>query len=122
MLSRHTSPISNLSREPVTGDATERLQDWIARLPSTKAAALVPKVRQPEWVKPEIRVRVRHLFCKRCGIMTFGRGVSETGEFFAVNLACLDDGAVADLTGAPIRDEDGRNDRSDAALGETRHL
>jgi DNA ligase D-like protein (predicted ligase) len=45
----------------LTGNARERLQDRIARLPSTKAAALVPKVRQPEWVKPEIRVRVRHL-------------------------------------------------------------
>jgi hypothetical protein len=45
----------------LSGDAKDRLQDRIARLPSAKAAALVPKVRQPEWVKPEILVRVRHL-------------------------------------------------------------
>jgi bifunctional non-homologous end joining protein LigD len=45
----------------LTGDALEQLQDRIARLPSVKAAAVVPKVRQPEWVKPEILVRVRHL-------------------------------------------------------------
>jgi DNA ligase D len=45
----------------LTGDAREQLQNRIARLPSVKAAAMVPKVRQPEWVKPEIMVRVRHL-------------------------------------------------------------
>jgi bifunctional non-homologous end joining protein LigD len=45
----------------LTGDAREQLLNRIARLPSVKAAAVVPKVRQPEWVKPEIMVRVRHL-------------------------------------------------------------
>jgi ATP-dependent DNA ligase len=45
----------------LAGEAREMLRDRIARLPSAKAPAEVPKVRQPEWVKPEIPVRVRHL-------------------------------------------------------------
>lgn len=45
----------------LTGDAREQPQDCIARLPSVKAATVVPKMRQPEWVKPEIVVRVTHL-------------------------------------------------------------
>jgi DNA ligase D-like protein (predicted ligase) len=45
----------------LSGEARERLQDRIARLPSVNAPAEVPKVRRPEWVKPEIVVRVRHL-------------------------------------------------------------
>jgi ATP-dependent DNA ligase len=45
----------------LSGEARERLQDRIARLPAGNAPAPVPKVRRPEWVKPEIFVRVRHL-------------------------------------------------------------
>jgi DNA ligase D-like protein (predicted ligase) len=45
----------------LSGDARDELQDRIDRLSSVKARANVPKVRQPEWVKPEILVRVRHL-------------------------------------------------------------
>jgi hypothetical protein len=45
----------------LSGAARDILQDRIARLPSIKAAAGVPKIRQPEWIKPEILVRVRHL-------------------------------------------------------------
>jgi len=45
----------------LSGDARDELQDRIDRLPSVKAPANVPKVCQPEWVKPEILVRVRHL-------------------------------------------------------------
>jgi|SRR5688572_8350303 hypothetical protein len=45
----------------LSGNARAKLQDRIARLPSSKAAAAVPKVRKPEWIRPEILVRVRHL-------------------------------------------------------------
>jgi len=50
-----------ICRNGVPDEARERLQDRIARLPSVNAPAVVPKVRRPEWVKPEIVVRVRHL-------------------------------------------------------------
>jgi DNA ligase D-like protein (predicted ligase) len=45
----------------LTGGAREELQDRIAPLPSVSAPANVPKVRQPQWLKPELRVRVKHL-------------------------------------------------------------
>ena len=45
----------------LSGAAREELHDRIARLPSVKAPAKVPNVRQPEWVVPTILVRVRHL-------------------------------------------------------------
>lgn len=45
----------------LSADARDKLQERIARLPSVKAPAMVPKVRQPQWVNPEILVRVRHL-------------------------------------------------------------
>jgi ATP-dependent DNA ligase len=45
----------------LSGHAREELRARISRLPSVKALAKVHKVWQPEWVKPEIVVRVRHL-------------------------------------------------------------
>jgi hypothetical protein len=67
---------------------------------------------------------IRHLFCKHCGIKTFGRANMKEvgGEFYAVNLACLDDLMPAELAAAPVQYENGRNDRWDAVPAETRHL
>jgi bifunctional non-homologous end joining protein LigD len=45
----------------LTGEARNGLQERIARLPTAKAPIKVPKVRTPEWIKPELLVRVRHL-------------------------------------------------------------
>jgi hypothetical protein len=67
---------------------------------------------------------IHHLFCRTCGIKPFGRAnVQELGgEFYAVNVACLDDATPEELAAAPVQYEDGRNDRWDAAPTETRHL
>ncbi|HEY1381974.1 MAG TPA: GFA family protein [Dongiaceae bacterium] len=66
---------------------------------------------------------IHHLFCRHCGIKPFGRAnVAELGgEFYAVNLACLDAGDE-ELASAPVRCEDGRNDDWQSAPGETRYL
>jgi hypothetical protein len=66
---------------------------------------------------------IHHLFCRHCGIKPFGRAnVAELGgEFYAVNLACLDAGDE-ELASAPVRYEDGRNDDWQSAPGETRYL
>jgi bifunctional non-homologous end joining protein LigD len=45
----------------LAGEAREKLHDRIARLLTEKAPIRVPQARQPEWIKPEILVRVRHL-------------------------------------------------------------
>ena len=41
---------------------------------------------------------IRHLFCKTCGIQSFGRGVAPDGqEMIAVNARCLDGVEIDDL-------------------------
>ncbi|WP_119304192.1 GFA family protein [Dongia deserti] len=67
---------------------------------------------------------IHHQFCRTCGIKPFGHAnVQELGgEFYAVNVACLDDVTPEELAAAPVQYEDGRNDRWDAAPAVTRHL
>jgi hypothetical protein len=65
-----------------------------------------------------------HLFCRHCGVRSFARGhVKEIGgDYVAVQLAVLDDIDLAELTAAPIRHSDGRNNRWESVPVETRHL
>lgn len=66
---------------------------------------------------------IRHLFCARCGVKPFGRGrLEELGEFYAVNVACLDNASDEELAAAPVRYEDGRNNDWDSPPRETRYL
>ncbi len=52
---------------------------------------------------------VHHLFCKVCGIRSFGHGnIPELGgEFYSVSVNCLDG---VDLSGVPVSYLDGRHD------------
>jgi hypothetical protein len=67
---------------------------------------------------------IDHYFCTVCGTQTFARSEMEQlgGEFYCVNIACLDGVAEAEFAAAPIAYEDGRNDAWDRAPTETRHL
>jgi hypothetical protein len=67
---------------------------------------------------------VHHLFCKTCGVGSFGRGYIKEmgGEFYSVKINCLDDVDPAELIAAPVRYSDGRNNRWEAEPAETRHL
>ena len=66
---------------------------------------------------------IHHLFCSRCGVKPFGRGrAEELGEFYAVNVACLDDATAEELAQAPVRFEDGRHNKWESTPAETRHL
>ncbi|WP_436344389.1 GFA family protein [Natronorubrum sp. FCH18a] len=67
---------------------------------------------------------VHHRFCSRCGVKPFGRGsVDELGgDFYAVNVACLDDVTDEELAEAPVTYEDGRHDDWESTPAETRHL
>jgi hypothetical protein len=64
-------------------------------------------------------------FCRHCGIRPFSKGGSLPrfgGEFYAVNVACLDDASDEELAQAPIHYADGRNDQWDKEAKERRYL
>jgi hypothetical protein len=65
-----------------------------------------------------------HLFCKTCGVRSFGRGSGEWsgGDYVSINLACLDDLEPGALAEAPVQLCDGRNDNWWNVPAETRHL
>lgn len=67
---------------------------------------------------------IHHLFCNRCGVKSFGRGHMEElgGDFYGVNVACLDDATDKELAEAPVQYEDGRNNAWESTPAETRHL
>jgi hypothetical protein len=70
------------------------------------------------------RKSMHHLFCRPCGVRSFGRGyVKEIGgDYVAVQLASLDNVDPQDLVSAPIRFADGRNNDWRVAPQEIRHL
>jgi hypothetical protein len=65
----------------------------------------------------------RHLFCRQCGVRSFGIGHTPDGnQVYGVNVMCLDNLAIGELMSAPITYVDGRNDKWDSAPAEIRHL
>lgn len=41
---------------------------------------------------------IHHLFCRQCGIKAFARGAGKSGPTVAVNVRCLDEVELNDLT------------------------
>jgi hypothetical protein len=66
--------------------------------------------------------RIHHLFCKHCGIKSFGRVTTPDGGFVAVVVSCLENVPDAELAAIPVMYLDGRSDNFEAAPAETRHL
>ena len=65
-----------------------------------------------------------HLFCKHCGVRTFGRGYVEQigGAFVSIQVATLDDVTLAELVAATVRYSNGRDNAWWNEPEETRHL
>lgn len=67
---------------------------------------------------------INHYFCPSCGAHPFSRGYLDFmgGNFWAVNVACLDDVTEEELAAAPIIYEDGKRDRQTEAPAITSYL
>lgn len=66
---------------------------------------------------------IHHLFCKQCGVRSFGWGDDpDSGRFYAIHVTCLDDVDLDQLIRAPITYVDGRHDDWRSPPAETRHL
>ena len=66
----------------------------------------------------------KHRFCRHCGVKSFGRGnVPEIGgAYVSVNVACLDDATLEELSTAPVRYMDGRHNNWFEVPAEVRYL
>lgn len=67
--------------------------------------------------------RIHHMFCRHCGIKTFGRSLQpDGGGFYAVMMSTVEGIADAELAALPVMYVDGRHDNFKAPPEETGHL
>ncbi|MBF2047012.1 MAG: GFA family protein [Elainella sp. C42_A2020_010] len=65
---------------------------------------------------------IHHLFCKHCGVRSFGWGEGPEGKFYAIHVTCLDDVEIAELINSPITYVDGRHNNWHSSPIEIQHL
>jgi hypothetical protein len=66
---------------------------------------------------------IHHLFCKHCGVKSFGRGMGQGGKpMVAVVVTAIDNISDSDLSALPVTYIDGRNNNFRAAPAETGYM
>jgi len=65
-----------------------------------------------------------HLFCRHCGVRSFGRGYIEQigGDYVSVQVMSLDNASPEELIEGPVRYANGRDNAWWTTPDETRHL
>ena len=65
-----------------------------------------------------------HLFCRHCGVRSFGRGYLEQigGDYVSVQVMSLDNASPEELVEGPVRYANGRDNAWWTTPDETRHL
>lgn len=66
--------------------------------------------------------RIRHRFCRHCGIKTHGYGEWDGAKFYAINVAAIPALTPAVLASIPVAYENGREDDWDHAPPEQAYL
>lgn len=94
---------------------------WLAGVDGSKFRLLQGEDALSEYVFGS--KRIRHRFCRHCGIKPFGMGTGQDGrQFVAVLVNCLDDVTDEELAAAPIMYVNGRGDDFASAPAVTAHL
>jgi hypothetical protein len=94
---------------------------WLAFAPSAafRLVAGAEQLTDYQHTPPGKPAPFLHLsFCSRCGVRPFSRGGALPafgGEFYAINVTCLDDASEEELAAAPVNHPDGRHDDWNAA-------
>jgi hypothetical protein len=91
-------------------------RDWLAAVKPESFRLLAGESELSEYLFG--RRSIHHRFCKRCGLRPFSHG----DNFYAVNLACLDNADPSELIAAPVAHVDGLHDDFKNPPAETRHL
>jgi hypothetical protein len=95
-------------------------RNWLAAVKADSFRLLVGESELTEYQFG--RRKIHHRFCKRCGLRPFSHGEPGGKQFYAINLACLDNATPAELVQAPVAFVDGLHDDFKSAPKETRHL